>query len=394
VGGIYSTIDMTLSEKVCDKALALGFDLVGIAPALPVPHLDAYQEWLVKERHGQMAYLARPDRVERRRNPEAILPGVRSVVCVGLNYYACEPASHPADDPARGRISRYAWGIDYHDLMLQRLEELAAYAAAEADATVNHRAYVDTGPILERAYAAAAGLGFVGKNTNLIHPRMGSYLFLGELLIGTDLNPTPNTSSIDCGTCRRCLDACPTGALVTPYVLDARRCISYLTIELKGAIPHDLRPLMGNWIYGCDVCQEVCPWQRFAQPTAERAFLPKSREQIAPHLADMSCIDEIAFAHRYQGSPIVRIGRSRLLRNVAVALGNWRDEQAITPLRQLLGDPEPLVRSHAAWALGRIEDTASRRALERAWRDETDKRVRQDIQIAMGGDPSSKRVRL
>jgi epoxyqueuosine reductase len=267
--------------------------------------------------------------------------------------------------------------------MLSRLEELASYIAAESGTGVKHRSYVDTGPILERAFACAAGLGFIGKNTNLIHPKLGSYLFLGEILVDTLLDPTPNTSHVHCGTCRRCLDACPTGALVAPYVVDARRCVSYLTIELKGTIPRDLRPGMDNWIYGCDICQEVCPWQRFAQPTAEAAFLARDGDRAQPRLVDLARIDQHSFATTYDGSPIARIGRSRLLRNVAIALGNWGEEQALAPLEELFGDPDPLVRSHAAWALGRVEGNLGQKVLENSVRHESIPSVGAEIRQAL-----------
>ena len=364
---------MGLTERICKKAHDIGFDLVGVAPARPTPHLEAYHAWLERGYHGEMGYMARPDRVERRADPSRILPGVRSVVCVGLNYY---PGTLPAEserDPARGLISNYAWGLDYHDLMLSRLEELVAFIKAGPGSEVGRaigcipsatsRAYVDTGPVLERAYAAEAGLGFVGKNTCLIHPRMGSWLFLGEILLDIELDPTaaagmetrPTGRPVrgDCGTCQRCLDACPTGALVAPRVLDARRCISYLTIELKGPIPHELRPLIGHWIYGCDVCQAACPWQRFARPTQETGFHAVELDRAAPLLSDVIAISEKTFRQRYANTPILRIGRRRLLRNAAVALGNWQDDRAIPILANALTDAEPLVRGHAAWALGR-----------------------------------------
>ena len=344
----------SLTEKICDRAHDLGFDLVGVTPGRPTPHVRAYHSWLAHGRHGEMGYMARPDRVARREDPARILPGVRSVICVGLNYY---PGALPASlshDPSRGLISNYTWGLDYHDLMIPRLEELAAFISAEAGREAAYRTYVDTGPVLERAYAAEAGLGFVGKNTCLIHPQMGSWLFLGEILVNIELDPTPERAKTSCGTCRRCLDACPTGALIAPYVLDARRCISYLTIELQGPIPPELRPLMGNWIYGCDICQTVCPWQRFAKPTRERSFRAAEPDRAAPVLLDLLEMNEETFRQRYKGSPIFRIGRRGLLRNVAVALGNWGDERAVPALARALTDAEPLVRGHAAWALERI----------------------------------------
>jgi epoxyqueuosine reductase len=301
-----------------------------------------------------MGYMARPDRVERRKDPSLILPGARSVVCVGLNYYPGTLPDGLDHDPSRGLIASYAWNLDYHDVMQPRLRELADFIRAEARGSATTRVYVDTGPILERAYAAQAGLGFIGKNTCLIAPRMGSWLFLGEILTDAELEPTPGKADISCGTCRRCLDACPTGALIAPHVLDARRCISYLTIELKGAIPPDLRPPMGNRIYGCDVCQQVCPWQRFAKPTQEQSFRAREPGRAAPLLAEMVELSEAAFRQRYAGTPILRIGRSRLLRNAAVALGNWGDERATLALAKALSDPDPLVHDHAAWALKRI----------------------------------------
>jgi len=353
----------SLTQQICNRARDLGFNLVGVAPAHPVPHLDAYRAWLARGYHGEMAYMARPDRVERRGDPARIVPGVCSIVCVGLNYYPGEVSADLARDPSRGRISNYARGIDYHDLMIPRLEELARFIDAQARAwagrEVKTRVYVDTGPVLERAYAAAAGLGFVGKNACLIHPRMGSYLFLGQVLLDFDLHPTPAVTNVGCGTCNRCLDACPTGALLAPYVLDARRCISYLTIELKGQIPPQLRPLMGNWIYGCDVCQAVCPWQRFAEPTSERSFHAGSPDRAVPMLLELIELDEEGFRQWYGRSPIARIGRGRLLRNVAVALGNWGDARAVPALTQALADPDPLVREHAAWALDRVRKRSS-----------------------------------
>jgi epoxyqueuosine reductase len=365
------------------KALDLGFDLAGIAPISPAPHVDAYRDWITQGYHGEMGYMARPDRVERRENPNVILPGAKAIVCVGLNYYPGPLPDDLAHDASRGLVANYAWGLDYHDLMQPRLEELAAFIRAETGGNATTRAYVDTGPILERAYAAEAGLGFIGKNTCLIHPQMGSWLFLGEVLTDAELDPTPKESNVDCGTCRRCLDACPTGALIAPYILDARRCISYLTIELKGAIPRELRPLMGNRIYGCDVCQQVCPWQRFAGPTREKAFHTEELDRAAPLLAELIEMDEATFRQRYAGSPIARIGRGRLLRNAAVALGNWGDKRTIKPLTKALQDTDTLVREHAAWALGRTSGRITHKLLRDALQKETDAGVRQEIETTL-----------
>jgi len=244
--------------------------------------------------------------------------------------------------------------------------------------------------LLEREIAACAGLGFVGKNTSLIHPRRGSWLFLGELLLPVEI-PTdgllggtaPLSHKASCGRCTRCLDACPTNAFVAPYTLDARRCISYLTIELKGPIPRELRAMMGNRVFGCDVCQEVCPWnRRFARPTTEVAFLLQTGA-VAPHLLDLIALDDQGFQRRFRGSPVKRAKRRGLLRNVAVALGNWGHPVAVPALARALNDAEPLIRGHAAWALGRIATGVARRALGKALTAETDDWVREELRLAM-----------
>ena len=378
---------MNLSARIYSKAYDLGFELVGVAPVYPVPYLEAYQSWIDHGYHGEMVYMARPDRVERRENPDRIVPGVRSVICVGLNYYPGPMIADVGQDPSRGLISNYAWGIDYHDLMVPRLEELSDFVDAELGARTGrgstYRVYVDTGPVLERAYAAQAGLGFIGKNTCLIHPQKGSWLFLGEILTDVELDPTSGEAGVSCGTCRRCLDACPTKALVAPYVLDARRCISYLTIELRGPIPVELRPLIKNRVYGCDECQVVCPWQRFARPTEVDAFQAAGPDRAAPALVDILAMSEKAFRGHYEGTPVLRIGRSRLLRNAAIALGNWGSERATGALERALVDAEPLVRGHAAWALGRIGGRDVESTLQDALQSEKDPYVLREIGMAI-----------
>jgi epoxyqueuosine reductase len=349
----------TIAERLIAQAHRLGFDLAGIAPVGPPAGLDRYRAWLEQDYHSEMAYLARPEAVAARGDPARLLPGVRSVVVVGVNYYTGPPPPALGNDPSRGLIARYAWGDDYHDVLVPRLRQLAAWLEAETGKPVAHRAYADTGPLLEREMAARAGLGFVGKNTALIHPRLGSWLFLGELLldvdiVGGEVVGRESTPASWCGRCTRCLDACPTGALVAPYVLDARRCLSYLTIELKGPIPAGLRPLLGNRIFGCDVCQEVCPWnRRFARPSGEAAFQPRP-DSMTPRLLDLMALDDDGFRRRFRGSAVMRAKRRGLLHNVAVALANWGDPAAVPALNRALGDAEPLIREHAAWALSRI----------------------------------------
>jgi epoxyqueuosine reductase len=343
---------MPLAARIKERAHALGFDLAGVTPARPSQHAAFLTDWLAQGYAGEMSYLQR--NVEKRLDPRRILPGARSIVAVGMSYGT---AGAPTADPSRGRISRYAQGDDYHDLMGVRLRELLTFIQKEAQQEVEGRVYVDTGPLLEREIARRAGLGWIGKNSHLLHPRWGSWLFLGEILLDIELEPDEPWSAGRCGTCTRCLEACPTGALVAPRLLDARRCIAYLTIELKGSIPYELRPLMGNRIFGCDVCQEVCPWNQTAtRPTG----LPREGLMDPPLLSLMG-MDEEAFRRRFKESPIQRARRQGLLRNVAVALGNWGDEAAVPALTRALDDPSPLVREHAAWALGRINGDAETR---------------------------------
>ena len=393
-----------LALLVRDAAFALGFDLVGVAPAGPSPDVDRFQSWLAAGYDGEMAYLAR--RAAERADPRLAWPEAHSIIVLGASYFSQDlaPASAEAalrDDPSRGRIAAYAWGDDYHDALKPLLFELDATIRAATGRTSLGRAYVDTGPLLERSWAAEAGLGFIGKNTCLIAPRLGSWLFLGVLLVPEEvesgewrvegagvegaecgvedgkqrtqcgeyrsaklitlslstLHPPPSTLHsplATCGACTRCLDVCPTQAFPEPHVLDARRCISYLTIELKGPIPHELRPAMGNWIFGCDLCQVVCPWnRRFARPARLAAFQPRP-DMAAPKLLDLLALDEDGFRRRFRNSPVQRAKRRGLLRNVCVALGNWGDPVAVPGLVEALNDSEPLIRGHAAWALGQI----------------------------------------
>lgn len=377
---------LTLARRIQTEALRLGFDLVGITrPGVPAT-MGHYLAWLEVGHHGEMAYLVQPEAVARRADMARILPNVRSVVTVGANYHTTPVPTELRDDPSRGVIASYAWGDDYHDVMLSRLRQLAAFVEAEAGQPVAHRAYVDTGPLLERELAARAGLGFVGKNTNLIHPRLGSWLFLGELLLSVKLAPLDQgVQHGTCGRCSRCLDACPTAALVAPYALDARRCISYLTIELRGPMPRALRSLIGNRIFGCDICQQVCPWnRRFARPAPEPAFQPRP-DGIAPRLLDLVGLDDQGFRQRFRGNPLKRAKRRGLLRNVCVALGNWGDPEALPALARALHDAEPLIRGHAAWALGRLPAEEALPTLERGLATETDEWVREELGMALEG---------
>ncbi|MCL7452128.1 MAG: tRNA epoxyqueuosine(34) reductase QueG [Anaerolineae bacterium] len=372
--------------EIQKAATSLGFELAGIVEAGASTTFEQYQDWLTRGYAGEMGYLARPDAVAKRQNPDRILPGARTILVVGQNYHTRPLPEALRDDPSRGIVASYAWGSDYHDVMLPRLRQLAAIAAESSGQPAAYRAYVDTGPLLERELAARAGLGFIGRNTNLIHPRRGSWLFLGAVLLTAEFATDPSPASRGtCGRCTRCLEACPTAAFPRARVLDARRCISYLTIELKGPIPRELRPAMGNRIFGCDICQEVCPWnRRFAQPTAEPAYRAGS-DTMAPRLLDLMALDETSFRQGFRDSPIQRAKRRGLLRNVAVALGNWADPVAVPALSRALHDPEPLVRGHVAWALGQIEGQPARQAVVKRMELEGDPWVRQELELALAG---------
>ena len=356
---------MLSTSLVREKATELGFDLVGFAPAGPTSGASAFVDWLSAGYAGEMNYLAHEP--HKRADPRQVLPGARSVILVGVSYETNAVPHEVLQDPSRGRIARYAWGQDYHDVLTPKLRELGEFVSRES------RAYVDTGPVLERAWAEACGLGFIGKNTCLINRERGSYLFLGAVLVAEEIDDrrwtTDNklessvvrrqSSLHGCGNCTRCLVACPTQAFPQPGVLDARRCISYLTIELKSSIPTELRPLMGNWIFGCDVCQDVCPYvRRFSTPTKSKlgqAFYPVDWDRAAPKLVDVLTLDRAAFNTRYKATPIARAKRRGLLRNACVAAANFGGDEVLPALQKLLTDEEPLVREHAAWATQAIK---------------------------------------
>ena len=370
-----------LTLELKEEARRLGFDLVAVARAVAPPHADALDPWLEAGYAGEMAYLAR--NAAKRQDPDLVVPGAGSIIVAGVHYRSAEPDAAVWNDPARGRISRYAWGDDYHEVLEPKLRTLQAWLEGRVGRTQIGRSYVDTGPVLERPVGVAAGLGFQGKNTLLIHPRQGSWFFLGEILVDIELAYDRPVTAGGCGSCTRCQAACPTQAFVGPYVLDARRCISYLTIELKGPIPRELRPLMGNHIYGCDVCQEVCPWNITFGRFASSDELHPRDDRVAPELLDLIGLDDEQFRERFRGSPIKRTKRRGLLRNVAVALGNWGDPQAVPALSRALEDLEPLIRGHVAWALGRIGGPEARAALEARQRCESDAWVQEELMLAL-----------
>jgi epoxyqueuosine reductase len=348
-GGMNDCQDGTsLAAAVKQEALRIGFDLVGIVPAAAPATLTKFHEWLRNGFDGEMGYLSR--REEAYAHPRHVLPAVRSVVMLAVNYRTAEPSPPAA---STGRVSRYAWNDgDYHILIRQRLATLADFLHQQRPGC-HTRGVVDTAPLLERDFARSAGLGWFGKNTLLINKREGSWLFLAGLLTDVELKPDAPHETAHCGTCTRCLEACPTQAFPEPYVLDARKCIAYLTIELDGPIPTALREGVGEWLFGCDICQDVCPWNKKSPVKNAAAFRPRADLNPAD-LTSLLDLDDEEFARRFGGSALSRPGRAGVLRNAAIVLGNQRDEPAVPALCRSLGDVDPVVRGAAAWALGQI----------------------------------------
>jgi len=311
----------TLAERIKREAREIGFDLVGVTAAGTATTHVRYTDWLSRGHHGEMSYLARPDAVARRADVRELLPSARSVVVVAMNYDQPPPPIPPPSSTGEGKVARYAWGDDYHEVIAEKLKQLVAFIEAEAGHTVAHKICVDTSAILEREWAVRAGLGWIGKNTLLINPRVGSWLLLGVLLLDLALEDEAAFPTDHCGTCTRCIEACPTHCILPDRDLDAGRCIAYLTIELRGALPRsiDLRGSIGNWVFGCDVCQEVCPWNRFARPTREAAFAPRHAVLNLGELLDMN---EETFHAQFAHSAIRRARREGLARNASIIAAN------------------------------------------------------------------------
>ena len=371
---------LTLTQQIQAHANELGFELVGVTPAAHSETIARYREWIENGYAGKMHYLEK--HLSLKTDVRQLLAEAKSVISLAMNYYTLDPPEALAQDPGRGQISRYAWGDDYHELIRARLLELVTFIKQTAESELKTRVCVDTAPIIEREYAQKAGIGWIGKNTNLIHWRSGSWYFLAEVLVNIVLESDTPELRGSCGTCTRCIEACPTDAIIEPNLLDSRRCISYLTIELKESIPKTLRPEIGNWIFGCDICQEVCPWNSKAVSTTEKGFQPRDGN-LTPKLLSLVGMTQEEFNRRFKGSPIKRAKRKGFLRNVLVAIGNWGTQRAVPALKDALTDDEPLVRSHAAWALGRIGGNAAKRTLQKRLTVETEQDVITEIQEAL-----------
>jgi epoxyqueuosine reductase len=340
-----------LVNALKERAAAEGFAACRIAPGVLAPTAgERLRQWLTEGRHGDMLWME--SRADERASPDALWPEVKSVIMLGMSYAPAEDPMALAKHPDRARISVYAQGRDYHDVVKGALKRLAGWLAHEAGVGV--KVFVDTAPVMEKTLAEAAGIGWQGKHSNVVSKEQGSWLFLGAIYTTAEL--VPDTPGEDrCGSCRACQDICPTNAFPQPYSVDARRCISYLTIEHKGPIPHEFRAGIGNHIYGCDDCLSVCPWNKFAvSAAANKAFLPRA-ELVAPRIADLLTLDDTAFRLLFSGSPIKRTGRDRFVRNVLIAAGNSGDAGLVAPVLALLNDRSPVVRGAAIWALGQLD---------------------------------------
>jgi len=353
---------VSLKNRIKAFATELGFELFGIAPARLLPEAEHYPGWLECGYAGDMDYLHR--QLPARMDPGKILPDAASVIVVGLIYNTEAPKTTMINDPRRGWISRYAWGDDYHEIIKARLHQLDAFIRDQVGENYHSLAYCDTGPALDRVVAHYAGLGWFGKNTNLINQQLGSWFFIGEIVTNLVMDfdqPPPDR----CGSCRACLDACPTQAFAAPYVLDARRCISYLTIELRGSIPAELRPHVGKHVFGCDICQDVCPWNRKAATTQAAAFAPRPGN-LAPDLAELATLEVENFRRRFKDSPVKRAKFYGLLRNTLVAIGNSRLAEFLPIVEKFLAGnagaatpEEVMLREHASWAQQRLRATGA-----------------------------------
>ncbi len=368
-------MDLTLSEAIKGKAKEIGFDLVGISPVDKFPETEVYKGWLEKGFAGNMQYMERS--AEKREDIKKVFPSAKSVISCGLNYNTDYPYSISEMDKSRGWISRYAWGDDYHYVMEEKLKSLLEYIKKESRYEVEAKVYVDTGPVLDRVYAKYGGIGWFGKNTCILNQDIGSWFFIGEIVTNLELiydEPLQDR----CGSCTMCIDACPTGALLEPYVLDSRLCISYLTIELRDNIPVKLRDKIGNNIYGCDICQDVCPWNRKAEVTDKLSFGPR-KGLYNPLLLSFLDLGEEEYRETFRKSPIKRAKRRGLVRNVLIAMGNSGNKGFLRHLEDKLKYTDPMIRTHAAWAIWKLAGKGAYEVLGRYLATETESEVKEEI---------------
>jgi epoxyqueuosine reductase len=370
----------SLTDLLKQEAKRLGFDLVGATPAATPEGFHRLRQWVKSDYAGEMRYL--PDRLEAYQHPRHVLDGARSLLMLGMSYRTAEPAQTGL---GQGRISRYAWGTaDYHDVIHERLRRLRRFFE-DLVPGASVRGVVDTAPLLEREFAQLAGLGWIGKNTMLINRQAGSWLFLAALVTDQELTYDSPHESDHCGACRACLDACPTGAFPQPYVLDAKRCVSYLTIELRGMMDTELREHAGDWLFGCDLCQDVCPWNRNPSSSSEPSFFTAA-DANPVELARLFELSDEKFYDRFRRTPLWRTKRRGILRNAAIVLGNHAEPTSIDALVRGLHDHEPLVRGASAWALGRVQDTRALQSLRERLAVEENPQVREEIENGLSAD--------
>lgn len=368
-----------LTSSIKEKAYSLGFTLIGISPVGDYPESQYYKEWLNKGYQASMDYMSKNE--EKRQDVRNLVPGARSVISCALNYNTDYPYSTEARDPKKGWIARYAWGDDYHSVIKEKLNILKDYLFETALTDENDRVYVDTGPVLERMYAKYSGIGWIGKNTCLINQEVGSWLLIGELITTIELD-YDNQAAERCGTCTKCIDSCPTDAITAPYVLDSSKCISFLTIENKVSIPAEYREHMGNNIFGCDICQDVCPWNNKADTVTEKAFLPREG-LVGPDLKTVAALDQKQFSGLFKDSPIKRSKRKGFIRNVLVAIGNSGDQAFEGQVFKLLDDNEPLIRKHAVWALSKISGMKHKNIFKKMVDSEADPDVLEELKLVL-----------
>jgi len=349
-------VSSTLKQIIKEEARRLGFILAGMTTPDPPPHLSVFEDWLTQARNASMDYMSGDRSRACRADPRLILPECKSILILATPY--SNPSLNldlPTDgEEASGRIAAYAWGADYHQILPERMQALVKFIEEHVGQSVANRGYTDTGPVLERELAQRSGLGWIGKNTCLISPKHGSYFLLAEIFLDLELEPDPPMPTDHCGTCTRCIEACPTECILPDRTIDAGRCISYMTIELKDDISPELRPFVGNWVFGCDICQMVCPWNRFADPVGDPAFIPVKIGSYPTLIRELELSPQ-DFNHKFKNSPIQRAKRRGYLRNVAVALGNEGRPESIPALEEALKDAEPIVQNSVAWAIERIQ---------------------------------------